>query len=130
MRRPKRSESEPRMGEHRNCISAHAVPNMPYTLAARAVSPPMNCSTSRGSTGMMSPIASTSISTVTKMNATVARRGPLGAAAVAWAGGLQRAHPNSSPCGQRSRGSIATSPNRRFISLALAGECPAQWLLK
>ena len=38
----------------------------------------------------------------------------------------QAAHGNNSRCGQRSRGSTPTRPRRRFISLALAGECPAQ----
>lgn len=37
---------------------------------------------------------------------------------------------NSSPWGQQSRGSTNGRPRRRFISFALAGECPAQWLLK
>ncbi len=75
-RRPKRSDSEPSIGENRNCISAQAVPNTPYTIAARAVLPPMKSSTSFGSTGMMMPIANMSSRTVTKTNAKAARRGP------------------------------------------------------
>ncbi|SRR5258706_10907401 len=40
-------------------------------------------------------------------------------------------HPqNNSPCGHSVFGSTGTRPSRCFISLALAGEWPAQWLLK
>ena len=75
-RRPKRSESAPRIGEAKNCISAHTVPNSPVHLGpACAVSAALaKLTTSRGSTGMMIPNASMSSATVMKMKRTVARR--------------------------------------------------------
>jgi hypothetical protein len=37
---------------------------------------------------------------------------------------------HSSPCGQCCLGSTVASPSRCFMAFALAGEWPAQWLLK
>src|ERR1700730_3661416 len=62
-----------------NCISAHAVPNKPYISAARAALPPTKFCTSMGSTGMIMPNASMSMSTVTNMKVNAAlRRGSEG----------------------------------------------------
>src|SRR4051812_9162963 len=72
-RRPKRSDNAPVMGEHKNCMRAHAVPKTPSTYAARAGSPPSNCSTSFGSTGMIKPNDNMSISTTTNTNPKAAR---------------------------------------------------------
>src|SRR5580704_12155404 len=72
--RPKRSESAPCRGENTNCISAHTVPKMSSMSAARTVSLPRKFSTKRGSTGMITPIASMSSSTVTKTKANAACR--------------------------------------------------------
>lgn len=58
-----------------NCISAQTAPKSPNISAACAVSPPRKFSTSFGNTGIMMPSASTSSTTVTKMNATAAGRG-------------------------------------------------------
>ena len=74
VRRPKWSESEPCTGEKMNCMSAQAVPKTPYICAARAALPPTKSCTSKGSTGMIMPKASMSMSTVTKMKATAALR--------------------------------------------------------
>src|SRR5687767_1529107 len=74
-RRPKRSDNAPSSGEKTNCMAAQIVPNRPNMRAADAVSPPRKLSTSFGSTGMTSPRASTSSTTVMRMNATAARRG-------------------------------------------------------
>ena len=63
------------MGEKMNCMSAQAVPNRPYICAARAALPPTKFCTSMGSTGMIMPKASMSMSTVTKMKVTAALRG-------------------------------------------------------
>src|SRR5688572_14883111 len=57
-----------------NCISAKTVANPPYMVAARALSPPSNASTSFGRTGTMIPSASMSSATVMKMKASVALR--------------------------------------------------------
>jgi glutathione peroxidase len=78
-RRPNRSDSAPSTGDARNCITAQDVPKTPITSAARAVSPPSNCSMSFGSTGMITPSASMSSITVMKMNVTAARDGAAGA---------------------------------------------------
>src|SRR5690606_5117573 len=51
--------------------------NTPVQYAAVEVSPPTNCCTRCGSTGMITPNASTSISTVTKMKASAALRAPV-----------------------------------------------------
>src|SRR5690606_36258560 len=73
-RRPKRSDSAPWIGEVTNWMPANTVPNTPTQYAALAVSPPTKSSIRCGSTGMITPNASTSISTVTKMKARAARR--------------------------------------------------------
>ena len=74
MRRPKLSDSAPCSGENRNCIKAHAVPNTPKIFAASCVSPPTKSTTSFGSTGMTTPIASMSNRTVAKMKMKAASR--------------------------------------------------------
>ncbi len=74
-RRPKRSDSAPWIGEKMNWVIANTVLSTPTHQAARAVPPPISCSTRCGSTGMMMPKASMSSSTVTKMKASAARRG-------------------------------------------------------
>ncbi len=71
-RRPYRSDSAPRIGEKKNCMSPQAVPKIPKISAALDVSPPTMLSTSFGSTGMMMPIAITSSTTITKMKASAA----------------------------------------------------------
>src|SRR5690606_30095498 len=73
--RPKRSDSAPWTGAHTNWIAANNTPNTPTHQAAFDTLPPTNCSTRCGSTGMITPKASTSTSTVTKMKASAARRG-------------------------------------------------------
>jgi hypothetical protein len=77
-RRPKRSDSAPRSGEHTNCIPAQVVPKIPYHSAARAVSPPRKPLMSCGSTGMTIPNATMSSTSDTKMKARAARRGTAG----------------------------------------------------
>src|SRR5690606_2792463 len=74
-RRPKRSDNAPCTGAHANWIAANSTPNTPTHHDATDTSPPTNCSTRCGSTGMITPKASTSTSTVTKMKASAARRG-------------------------------------------------------
>ncbi len=72
-RRPKRSDRPPRTGENRNCIRAKTLTNTPF------IRPPMPWPAmsriSRGSTGAVTPMATMSIITVTKMKANAARRG-------------------------------------------------------
>ena len=67
------------IGEQKNCISAHTVANTPNISAARAVSPCRKSWMRRGRIGMMIPIASTSRTTVMKMNAMAAWRRGAGA---------------------------------------------------
>ena len=73
-RRPKRSDSAPCTGEAKNCISMKPVANSPCQTVPVAISPPVTCLSSAGSTGMTTPKASTSTSTVMKMKASAARR--------------------------------------------------------
>ena len=72
-RRPKRSESAPSSGENRTCIKPQTVANTPKISAAPAVSPSMKPSTMPGSTGIITPSASTSSVTVQKMKASARR---------------------------------------------------------
>lgn len=67
VRRPKRSESVPWIGENTNCINIYSVPKKLVHTAACAMLPPLSCTTRCGSTGMMMPKASMSSITVTKM---------------------------------------------------------------
>jgi hypothetical protein len=60
-------------------MAAHTVLKMPSIRDACAVSPPRKLSTSVGSTGMITPSASMSSTTVMKMKMIAARRG--------WTGG-------------------------------------------
>ena len=71
-RRPKRSDNAPWIGALKNCTIANAVPKRPTQYAADEVLPPTNSSTRCGNTGMMTPNASTSISTVMKMKTSAA----------------------------------------------------------
>src|SRR6185437_9423250 len=74
VRRPKRSESAPWIGEQTNCISMNSVPKPLDHTAALAMLPPISSTIRCGSTGMMMPNASMSIITVTKTNRIAARR--------------------------------------------------------
>lgn len=73
-RRPKRSESEPRMGEQKNCMSAKTVPKMPSIWAAVTALLCMKLEMRRGRTGAIMPMASMSKVTVRKMKVAAARR--------------------------------------------------------
>lgn len=73
-RLPWRSDRAPWIGAVTNWITANTVPKRPTQYAADAVSPPVKPSIRCGSTGMIKPNASTSISTVTKMKASAAVR--------------------------------------------------------
>ena len=73
-RRPKRSDNAPWIGAQKNWIAANMVLNTPIQYDAVEASPPTNSSTRCGSTGMITPNAITSISTVTKMKASAALR--------------------------------------------------------
>ena len=59
-----------------NWIAANRKPKRPIHHAACTKSPPVNCRTSPGNTGMITPKANTSISTVMKMKINAARRLP------------------------------------------------------
>lgn len=86
-RRPWRSDSAPWIGAVTNWIAANTVPKIPTQYAACTVSPPAKSSIRCGSTGMIRPNASTSISTVTKMKASAAVR-TRGMAGLAGAGAI------------------------------------------
>ena len=79
-RRPKRSDNMPTIGPKKNCISPQVIAKTIVYWAASAVSPPANCFTRFGSTGIMMPRLMTSISAVAKMNSTAAFLGPFGTA--------------------------------------------------
>src|SRR5689334_5579106 len=76
-RRPKRSDKAPCTGVKMNCIAMNTVANQPYQTAAFETSPPRKLSIRCGSTGMIRPNDRMSISTVTKMKISAARRGAL-----------------------------------------------------
>ena len=65
-RRPKRSDSAPRMGADMNCDSAYTAAITPYQRACSEGSA-VNWPTMAGSTGTMMPTASMSISTTSMM---------------------------------------------------------------
>ena len=75
-RRPYLSDNAPWIGALKNCTSENANANSPVQYAAVEVSPPTNSCTRCGSTGMITPNASTSISTVMKMKTSAALRAP------------------------------------------------------
>ena len=72
-RRPKRSESAPRIGEPKKLAMPKAKVTAPYQNAC-SVCEPVKLPTSAGSTGMIRPIDTMSISTVTMMNGIAAVR--------------------------------------------------------
>ncbi len=76
-RRPKRSESWPRIGPQRNCIPPHVAAKIALQVAACAVawagSPCMNDLIRLGSTGIMMPNDSEFMIDVAKMNPKAAR---------------------------------------------------------
>jgi len=74
-RRPKWSESAPRMGDPMNCSRAKTPTRTPYVCELRETSPPLNSFTSAGSTGMIRPKPSTCSTIVTKMKPTAGLRG-------------------------------------------------------
>ena len=94
-RRPKRSDSAPWIGVHTNCTAAKQVLMTNTQCVASTKESPAMCLMSCGSTGMTTPKASTSISTVTKMKASAARRPDGAAESGTGAGELTRAGPGS-----------------------------------
>src|SRR5512137_1197430 len=104
----------------RNCISAHTVPNTPYTLAAPAVSPPRKSSIRCGSTGMIIPSANMSRTMVTKMKASAARRRPPSGTVACMAGSAVLQH--------RARLELGAAETRRDADVeqhADAAQCVA-----
>ena len=73
-RRPNLSDNTPSTGEKKNCINAKTVPKTPFHFAAEFMLPPRKSRINFGNTGAISPSASMSSMTVTKMNAMAAWR--------------------------------------------------------
>src|SRR5690606_35594775 len=110
-----------------NWIAANTVPKMPIHSAARAVLP-VNSSTRCGSTGMISPNASTSISTTRKMKTSAALRRVTVGSLTGGPGQCGRALSANRPEGADGKAAdqaVATAPAPLFLAAmrAQSGGC-------
>src|SRR5579859_1875796 len=71
-RRPKRSESAPRIGAQKNCMTEYSATSSPKTNDASLMAPPSMLWTSLGRIGMTRPMPRMSMNRVIRTNTTLA----------------------------------------------------------